>query len=212
MIKRQGDAVRDHLASESHAVDWARSLEDARDLLRVAEYQVVVLDLQLPDGAGLSLLGDLRSSGSEVPVIVVTARDQLSDRIQGLNKGADDYLTKPFALAELSARMAAVLRRYGGRPSPELRFGDLAVDRSARTVTVDGAAVELTSREWAILDQFLAYPNMLVEKRQLENAIYAFGAEIESNTVEVYVSRLRAKIGRDRIKTVRGLGYRWNGA
>ncbi len=205
-----GDAVSDHLAAEGHAVDWARSIEEAEALLNVAPYQLVVLDLQLPDGTGGKLLGDLRGSGSAVPVIIVTARDGLADRLEGLNSGADDYLVKPFELAELSARMAAILRRYAGQPSSRLCFGDLAVDRAARTVSLAGAELELTSREWAMLDQFLAYPRAILDKRQLEDAIYAFGVEIESNTVEVYVSRLRAKIGKDRIRTIRGMGYRWN--
>lgn len=204
-----GDAVCDHLAAEGHAVDWARGIVEAGDFLRVAPYQLVVLDLQLPDGAGDALLRKLRDSGDAIPVIIVTARDQLSDRLEGLNSGADDYLVKPFALAELSARIAAVLRRYSGQPSSRLCFGDFCVDRNARTVSVAGKELELTSREWAILDQFVAHPSSILEKRQLEDAIYEFGAEIESNTIEVYISRLRAKIGKERIKTIRGLGYRW---
>lgn len=205
-----GDAVCDHLASEGHAVDWARDIEEAEDFLRVAPYQIVVLDLQLPDGSGETLLSRLRNAGEKVPVIIVTARDQLSDRLHGLNSGADDYLVKPFALAELSARMAAVLRRYSGQASSKLCFGDLSIDRSARIVSIAGRELELTSREWAILEQLVARPNQIVEKRRLEDAIYKFGAEIESNTIEVYVSRLRAKIGKDRIRTVRGFGYRWD--
>lgn len=205
-----GDAVCDHLAAEGHAVDWAKGVEEAHHFLRVAPYQLVVLDLQLADGSGEVLLSRARSAGETVPVIIVTARDQLADRLSGLNQGADDYLVKPFALAELSARMAAVLRRYSGQPSSQLHFGDLAVDRSARTISVGGKDIELSSREWAILDQFLSHPNAILDKRQLENAIYEFGAEIESNTVEVYVSRLRAKIGKDKVRTLRGLGYRWN--
>lgn len=205
-----GDAVCDHLAGEGHAVDWAKSVEEAAHFLRVAPYQLVVLDLQLSDGSGEALLTRARSAGQTVPVIIVTARDQLADRLSGLNHGADDYLVKPFALAELSARMTAVLRRYAGQPSSKLRFGNLAVDRNARTISVGGQDIELTSREWAILDQFLAHPTAVLDKRQLENAIYRFGAEIESNTVEVYVSRLRAKIGKHKIRTIRGLGYRWN--
>ncbi len=205
-----GDAVCDHLASEGHAVDWARGIEEARDFLNVAPYQLVVLDLQLPDGAGEALLWKMRNSGESVPVIIVTARDQLSDRLHGLNSGADDYLVKPFALAELSARIAAVLRRYAGQPSSQLRFEDLIIDRGARSVSIADREIELTSREWAILDQLVAHPNQILEKRKLEDALYQFGAEIESNTIEVYVSRLRAKIGKDRIKTLRGFGYKWN--
>lgn len=203
-----GEAVRDHIAADSRAVDWARSLGDADAFMAVADYQLVLLDLQLPDGRGLDFLKRLRGSGSSVAVIILTARDQLSDRIAGLNAGADDYMVKPFDLGELSARLSAVGRRYAGTPNPLLAIGDIAIDQASRRLVVAGVETDLTAREWAVLETFLRRPGATVAKRQIEDALYAFGAEIESNTVEVYVSRLRKKIGAAAITTVRGVGYR----
>lgn len=203
-----GEAVRDHVAADGHAVDWSTTLADAREHLDVVSYELVLLDLHLPDGKGLDFLKAFRRKGADMPVIVLTARDQLSDRIEGLNSGADDYLVKPFDLGELSARLAAVARRYSGNPNPLIRLGPIEIDQASRRVVVDGAEAMLTSREWAVLEQFLRRPGITVGKGQIEDALYAFGAEVESNTVEVYVSRLRRKIGRETIMTVRGLGYR----
>jgi two-component system OmpR family response regulator len=142
------------------------------------------------------------------PVIILTAQDQISDRIAGHNAGADDYLVKPFDLFELSARVAAVARRYSGNPNPQIKLGDLQVDMSARTVQRAGTTVDLTAREWALFEAFVQRPSALLSKSQLEERLYAFGAEIESNTIEVYISRLRKKLGRELIETVRGMGYR----
>lgn len=203
-----GEAVRDHIAADGHAVDWSTTLGEAGHNLHVASYELVLLDLHLPDGKGLDFLKAFRRKGRDTPVIILTARDQFSDRIEGLNSGADDYLVKPFDLGELSARLAAVARRYAGNPNPLIRLGPVEIDQAARRVVVDGKEAMLTSREWAVLEQFLRRPGMTVGKNQIEDALYAFGAEIESNTVEVYVSRLRKKIGREILTTVRGLGYR----
>jgi two-component system OmpR family response regulator len=141
-------------------------------------------------------------------VVILTARDRISERIAGLNAGADDYLTKPFDLSELSARVAAVARRYGGNPNPQTRLGDLLINLAERTVRRAGCAVDLTAREWAVLEALLQRPNALLSKAQLEEKLYEFGAEIESNTIEVYISRLRKKLGHHTIQTVRGVGYR----
>ena len=141
-------------------------------------------------------------------MIILTARDQLSDRIKGLNAGADDYLVKPFDLSELSARIAAVSRRYAGNPNPLLRVGALDIDLSKHLVSRDGITIHLTAREWSLLEAFIQRPGTLLSKTQLEDHLYAFGAEIESNTIEVYISRLRKKLGNDQLETVRGLGYR----
>ena len=203
-----GEAVRDHIAADGHAVDWARQISGARHHLDVADYQLVLLDLHLPDGHGLDLLREMRAASNATPVIILTARDQVSDRIDGLNAGADDYLVKPFNLAELSARVGAVSRRYGGSPSPVLRFGELEIDQANRILLRAGVDQTLSAREWAVFEQFLRRPAAIVSKQQIEDALYAFGSEIESNTVEVYVSRLRKKIGRDAITTLRGVGYR----
>ena len=203
-----GGAVRDHLAAAGHAVDWAPLLETAQDARAGTDYDLILLDLNLPDGAGLGFLKSIRRGGDSTPVIILTAMDQLTTRIDGLNAGADDYLVKPFALDELTARLGAVARRYGGNPNPLLTIGPLSIDRGQRRALVLGEAVDLTAREWAVLERLSQYPGVLVSKSQLEDALFSFGAEVESNAVEVYVSRLRKKIGADLIQTVRGLGYR----
>ena len=203
-----GEAVREQIADDGHAVDWVLRLDHARNSVRTTPYDLILLDLMLPDGRGLDFLRQQRSAGDVTPVIILTAQDQISDRIAGLNAGADDYLVKPFDLFELSARVAAVARRYSGNPNPQIRLGDLQVDMSARTVQRAGTTVDLTAREWALFEAFVQRPSALLSKSQLEERLYAFGAEIESNTIEVYISRLRKKLGRDLIETVRGMGYR----
>ncbi|WDR35102.1 response regulator transcription factor [Pseudomonas serboccidentalis] len=203
-----GEAVREQIADDGHAVDWVQRLDHARNSVHTTPYDLVLLDLMLPDGRGLDFLRQLRSAGNVTPVIILTAQDQISDRIAGLNAGADDYLVKPFDLFELSARVAAVARRYSGNPNPQIRLGELQIDMSARSVQRAGATVDLTAREWALFEAFVQRPNALLSKAQLEERLYAFGAEIESNTIEVYISRLRKKLGRELIETVRGMGYR----
>ena len=206
-----GDAVREHVAASGHGVDWMQRIDLAREALATTPYDLVLLDLNLPDGRGLDLLRELRRDGSKVPVIVLTAMDQIAARIEGLNSGADDYLVKPFDLSELSARVAAVARRYSGNPNPLLRLKDLEIDLARRFVSVAGRPVDLTAREWAVLERLLRRPNAIIAKSEIEDSLYEFGAEIESNAVEVYVSRLRKKLGRESIKTVRGVGYRVDG-
>jgi len=206
-----GEAVRDHIAAEAHAVDWVRRLDDAAAVLAGVDFDLILLDLGLPDGRGLDFLRRLRQRGSTTPVIIVTAMDQISWRIEGLNAGADDYLVKPFDLSELSARLAAVGRRYAGNPNPLLSLGELSIDLAHRSVMRQGVAANLTGREWALLERLLRRPGAIVSKGELEDTIYAFGSEVESNAVEVYVSRLRRKLGPEAIATVRGLGYRMGG-
>ena len=203
-----GEAVRDYVAGLGHAVDWMQTLADARAAAATVDYDLLLLDLRLPDGSGLSLLTELRRSGLATPIIILTAHDQISDRIEGLNSGADDYLVKPFNLGELGARMLAVARRYAGAALPVLEAGPLTIQLADRRVLRDGAAVDLSSREWAVLARLAARPEAVVSKGQIEEALYAFGSEIESNTVEVYVSRLRKKLGKDCVETLRGIGYR----
>ena len=203
-----GNAIGDHVAADGHAVDWARTLADARAFRDVATFGLILLDLRLPDGDGNGLLKEIRAGHDSTPVIILTARDQISDRIEGLNNGADDYLVKPFDLGELSARIHAVVRRAQQRSSPVIALGDLTVEPATRQVRIAGAPVDLTAREWAVLERLVQRPQAIVSKEQIEEALYAFGSEVESNTVEVYVSRLRKKIGQERVVTVRGLGYR----
>ncbi|THV16875.1 response regulator [Rhizobium rhizophilum] len=204
-----GDAVKTYVHRQGHAVDWALTRDEAEASLDAAAYDLVLLDLRLPDGSGLDILKGLRAKRDEVPVIIMTAHDQVSDRIAGLNAGADDYLVKPVDLGELQARIHAVSRRYGSHKLPELTVNGVAVYSSERRIVgVDGAEIQLSSREWAVLDRLIVRKRAIVSKAQIEEALYAFGTEVESNTVEVYVSRLRRKLGRDAIETVRGVGYR----
>jgi two-component system OmpR family response regulator len=202
-----GKAVRDHIAA-SHSLDWVTRLDAAREHLDSAAYDLILLDLMLPDGLGVGFLRKLRAAGSVVPVIILTALDQISDRIEGLDAGADDYMVKPFDLSELSSRLNAVARRYSGNPNPLIEIGDLRVDLAAKTVKRGGRSVELTGREWALFETFLQRPGVALTKAQLEDRLYAFGAEVESNTIEVHVSRLRKKLGHAVVDTVRGVGYR----
>ncbi|MDF2370493.1 MAG: response regulator transcription factor [Rhizobiaceae bacterium] len=203
-----GAAVRDQVAGSGQSVDWFTRLDAAGDAMASTAYDLVLLDLMLPDGRGIGFLKNLRNRGDATPVIILTALDQVSDRIEGLNAGADDYLVKPFDLAELSARIGSVARRYTGNPNPIISHGALDVDLAAHSIRRDGKPVQLTAREWALFEAFLSRPGQLLSKAQLEEKLYAFDCEIESNTIEVHVSRLRKKLGAQVIQTERGMGYR----
>lgn len=204
-----GDAVRTYVSRRSHAVDWAKDKETALSCVAAVDYELILLDLRLPDGSGLELLRHIRSRRDTTPVIILTAHDQVSDRIDGLNAGADDYLVKPFDLGELEARIHAVARRYGAHQTPVIEMGNLQVHLSERKLlNKEGDHISLSSREWAVLECLLVRRSAIVSKMQIEEALYQFGAEIESNTVEVYVSRLRRKLGKESVETIRGLGYR----
>jgi two-component system OmpR family response regulator len=203
-----GAAVRDQIRADGHSVDWVTRLDAADDHLAIASYDLILLDLMLPDGRGIPFLRGLRARGDVSPVIILTALDQISDRIEGLNAGADDYMVKPFDLSELSARLKAVARRYSGNPNPLIEIGDLAIDLAARRVTRAGKPVTLTAREWVLFEAFVQRPGQLMSKAQLEERLYAFDDEVESNTTEVHISRLRKKLGHEVIETVRGIGYR----
>jgi two-component system, OmpR family, response regulator len=203
-----GQAVQEQVAADGHAVDWVTRLDEGEVALRAVDYSLVLLDLHLPDGRGLDFLKAMRRRGDPRPVIILTARDQISDRIDGLNAGADDYLVKPFDLDELSARVMAVSRRYAGNPNPLIDLGAVKIDKAARCAWRDGRPVDLTKREWAIMDLLTQRAAAVISKERMEETLYAFGSEIESNTVEVHVSRLRKKLGHDVIQTLRGVGYR----
>lgn len=203
-----GLAVHDQILGEGHGADRVTTVADAQACLDSVAYDLVLLDLMLPDGNGLSLLRSLRARGMVTPVIILTARDRVTERIEGLNAGADDYLIKPFDLDELSARIGAVARRYSGNPNPLIQLGGLEVDLAARSILSPEGRIDLSQREWAIFEALLQRPGSIVTKPQLEERLYAFDCEVESNTIEVYVSRLRKKLGRDCVETLRGLGYR----
>lgn len=203
-----GAAIRDQILSDGHSVDWVPRLDRAGEALMVAAYDLVLLDLMLPDGLGIPFLKAMRGRGDVTPVVILTALDQVSDRIAGLNAGADDYMVKPFDLAELSARIGSVARRYHGNPNPIITLGPLTIDLAARSVLLEGKAVTLTSREWVLFEAFLQRPGQLLSKAQLEERLYSFDEDIDSNAIEVHVSRLRKKLGARVIETERGLGYR----
>lgn len=203
-----GEAVCDQIEKDGHPTDFVCTLADARRHLAVANYDLILLDLLLPDGRGIDFLRELRMGGSTVSVIILTALDQVANRIAGLNAGADDYLVKPFDLSELSARVNAVARRYAGNPNPLVKLGDLLIDTAARKMTREGVRIDLTASEWALLDALIQRRGVIVPKSRLEESLYSFADEIGSNTIEVHVSRLRKKLGADTIETVRGLGYR----
>ncbi|MCE6961741.1 response regulator transcription factor [Cereibacter sphaeroides] len=203
-----GNAVADHVADEGHTIDRARRLAEAADALAVAAYDLILLDLMLPDGLGIPFLRGRRARGDATPVIILTALDQITERIDGLNAGADDYLVKPFDLAELSARIGSVARRYSGNPNPLVRVGPFEVDLAARSIRRNGKPIPLTAREWVLFEAFLSRPNQVLSKAQLEERLWSFDAEVESNAIEVYVSRLRRKLDHSVIETVRGLGYK----
>lgn len=203
-----GAAVRDQISAEGHTPDWVETLADAGACMDTVSYDLVLLDLMLPDGSGIEFLRRARGRGAKVPVIILTARDRITDRIEGLNAGADDYLIKPFDLAELSARIGAVARRYSGNPNPVIRLGELQIDLAARSIFGTAGQIDLSQREWVIFEMLLARPGTIVPKSQIEERLYSFDAEVESNTIEVYISRLRKKLGHAAVETVRGMGYR----
>ncbi len=203
-----GAAVRDQVVADGQSVDWVTRLDAAGDAMAVAAYDLILLDLMLPDGLGAGFLKNLRHRGDVTPVIILTALDQISDRIAGLNAGADDYLVKPFDLSELTARIGSVARRYSGNPNPIITHGALDIDLASHSIHRNGKSLHLTAREWALFEAFVSRPGQLLSKAQLEEKLYAFGTEIDSNTIEVHVSRLRKKLGASVIQTERGMGYR----
>ena len=184
-----------------------REAEAGDAALRTEPYALLLLDLGLPRKSGLDWLRELRRRGDPTPVLVVTARDAVADRIAGLDSGADDYLVKPFDLEELAARVRAVLRRRAGRAEPLLQHGDLTLDPATRQASFNGQPVTLSAREYALLAALLERPGAILSRAQLEQRLYGWGEEIESNAVEVHIHHLRKKLGADAIRNVRGLGY-----
>ncbi|MER2624255.1 MAG: response regulator [Accumulibacter sp.] len=203
-----GDGIRAGLKLADYAVDWVRDGEAARLALLDHAYQACVLDLGLPKRDGLWLLKDLRERGNPLPVLILTARDSSADKIAGLDTGADDYLTKPFDLFELQARLRALIRRAGGSATPRLEHAGVVLEPASKRVSRDGQPVTLSAREFALLRDLLSHKNHIRTRAQLEESLYAWGEETGSNTVEVYIHHLRKKLGAQFIRTVRGLGYR----
>jgi DNA-binding response OmpR family regulator len=202
-----GESLREALRHQGMAADWVRDGRAADVVLASEHFDAVLLDLGLPQRDGLQVLAAMRARGDTTPVIVVTARDALADKVAGLDSGADDYLVKPFELDELLARLRALVRRQGGRASSTLEVGDLRLDPATREVSRGGRPVLLSAREFALLQALLERPGAIVSRAQLEDRLYGWGEELESNAISVYMHQLRKKLGDDLLHTVRGLGY-----
>lgn len=203
-----GKSIRDGLRREGYSVDWVRDGWAGEQSVKTQDYDMLILDLGLPRKDGLAVLSTVRASGKIIPVLIITARSEVVDRVAGLDAGADDYLVKPFSMPELSARVRALLRRSFGRADTTLHAGDLELNPQTREVSLGGKSIALSQRELALLEHLMRRPGAIISKNSLEESIYGWGEEVESNTIEVHISNLRKKLGTDRIVTVRGVGYR----
>jgi len=202
-----GEGLRDFLRTEGHMVDWCQRLREA-DALLTEPFDALLVDWQLPDGSGLDWIEGIRRRGGSTPALILTARDLLRDRIRGLDSGADDYIVKPFDPEELSARIRAIRRRASGSAGPTLKFGELELDLSGKRALVRGVRVELTAREWSVVEALALRAGRLVSKSDLDALVLGQEGDVTSNALEVHISSIRRKLGRDVIETVRGLGYR----
>lgn len=202
-----GASIRTGLQQDGYTVDWARDGEAAELATTTNDYDAILLDLGLPGKSGLELLAQWRRRKNAVPVLIITARDAVDDRITGLDAGADDYLVKPFDLNELAARLRALLRRRAGRATPVIEHGPLTLDPATHEVRLAGAAVSLSNREFALLHALLQQPGVPLSRSQLEDRLYGWGEEIGSNAVEVHIHALRRKIGNELVRNLRGVGY-----
>lgn len=202
-----GAGIRTGLRQQGYSVDWVRDGEAAELATKTTPYDAILLDIGLPKKTGLELLAHWRKQKSSVPVLIITARDAVSDRIAGLDAGADDYLVKPFDLDELAARLRALLRRHSGRATPIIEHGALTLDPATHLVTLDGSPISLSAREFALLHSLLEKPGVPLSRAQLEDRLYGWEEEIGSNAVEVYIHSLRRKLGNEWVRNVRGVGY-----
>jgi two-component system, OmpR family, response regulator len=203
-----GDSLRRGLKLADFAVDWVQDGQAAELALHNGVYDMMILDLGLPGKSGLQVLQEMRQRGNDLPVLIVTARDLVDDRVTGLNLGADDYLVKPFDLDELKARIHAVMRRHGGRGSSLISYGPISLDPLSHRVTLRGEPVALSSREFALLHALMSHPGAVLSLTQLEDALYGWNEEVASNAVEVHIHHLRRKLGSHAVLNVRGVGYR----
>jgi two-component system response regulator QseB len=202
-----GPGLKTGLAQDGYAADWVQNAALAEHALRVEHFDVAVLDLGLPGRDGLTLLRDLRASGLTLPVLILTARDTVADKVAGLDAGADDYLANPFDLEELTARIRALTRRGSGHATPILRAGTLALDTQNRCLSLDGEALQLSPKEYALVETLIAHADHVVPRARLLAAGYSWEDQLESNALEVHIHHLRAKLGKQRVLTVRGVGY-----
>ena len=203
-----GKAVRNGLSQTGFAVDWVTDGRAAELSLANGVYDLAILDLGLPKKDGMAILSALRGMGNSMPVLIASARDTVRDRIAGLEAGADDYVLKPFDLDELVARVRALLRRHVGSGSPLLRFGALVLDPVRKLVTKDGQTVDLSAKEFAVLETLMQRPGAVLSREKLEESVYGWGDEVGSNAIEVHLHHLRKKLGSAAISNVRGVGYR----
>jgi two-component system, OmpR family, response regulator QseB len=203
-----GEAIRTGLKRDGFAVDWVGDGDSADRVLRTEQFDLLLLDLGLPRKDGLQVLRSLRARNEVPPVLIITARDAVSDRVQGLDAGADDYLVKPFDLDELAARIRALLRRKSGRPAPDIEHQGVILNPATHRVTQNGRAVTLSPKEFALLQLLMERPGNILSRAQIEERLYGWGEEVESNAVEVHIHGLRRKLGADFIVNVRGVGYR----
>ena len=202
-----GEGVRKGLRHEGFTVDWVQDGRAAERAIDNDVYDLLLLDLGLPGKDGIDVLATLRRRGNAVPVLILTARDAVSDRVKGLDMGADDYLVKPFDLEELSARVRALLRRKSGRADPVVQIGNVTLNPATHEVFLDGSPVALSAREFALLQALADRPGAVLSRAQLEEKLYGWNEEVESNTIEVYVHALRRKLGQRFVRNVRGVGY-----
>jgi len=202
-----GSGLLSGLQNDGNSVDWVKKGTDALSAITTTPYDAVILDIGLPEMSGLEVLSSARSKGVTTPVLILTAQDAVSDRVTGLDTGADDYLTKPFELDELFARLRALTRRSRGLSSQLIQHKNIIIDPSAHSVTLDNQNVELSRREFSLLIELVSSAGRVLSRSFLEEKLYSWGNEIESNTIEVYIHHLRKKFGSELIKTIRGVGY-----
>jgi len=202
-----GKGIHTGLSQAGYAVDWVKDGQTAQSALKTEDYDVAVLDIGLPKQSGLEVLSELRASGNAIPVLILTARDSVNDRIIGLDHGADDYMIKPFDLDELNARLRAITRRSTGRSSPKVVHGDIELDPASHTVLHNGTVVDIPPKAFAILQTLLENAGRVMSRTRLEESMYSWKDELESNAVEVHVHTIRKALGKDLIRTIRGVGY-----
>jgi two-component system response regulator QseB len=202
-----GESLSEALQDEAYSVDWVKDGRQAILTLKVQPYDIILLDLGLPEIDGMGVLTAIRDAKIETPVLIITARDEVKDRIKGLDSGADDYVVKPFELGEVFARMRVLIRRAQGKADNQLTVANLTLDTAHKCVIMDDTAVDLTAKEYMLLTTFMLAPEQVMSKAKLEDSLYSWGTEVESNAIEFLIHSLRKKLGQQRIKNVRGLGW-----
>ncbi len=202
-----GESLSEALQDEAYTVDWVKDGRQAVLTLKIQPYDIILLDLGLPEIDGMGVLTVIRDAKIETPVLIITARDDVKDCIKGLDSGADDYVVKPFELGEVFARMRVLIRRAQGKADNQLSVANLMLDTAHKRVVMDDAAIDLTAKEYMLLTTFMLAPEKVMSKTELEDSLYGWGGEVESNAIEFLIHNLRKKLGQDRIKNVRGLGW-----